>query len=255
MEKARHRLMLSCYIFILILAGLFYLASLYFEQGEIKSYLLSLSSGCAGTVFFFFIFKFFMSDSDSILLEKIDSMISTKILSTKYDVKEKDVLAAFFTSLADNHITNMYFVGYSMAHIFQQYQGELICHLRKGAKIKVILIDPISSAGKVMEETVGSKELVIEPHHRSVRYIRNINEKSIRNKIGIRKVSWIPSCSIIYAVSKQNFYAICMGINGFVLDHSVDRRLYTISVSKFKDDKMLFFESHIEKLWTKGVDC
>ena len=196
-----------------------------------------------------------MTDSDSLLLEKIDNMISTKILSTKYDVKEKDVLATFFSSLADNQITYMYFVGYSMAHIFQQYQEELIYHLKKGTKIKVILIDPVSPAGKVMEDTVGSKELVVEPHLRSVRYIRNINDKLTRNKISTRKVSWIPSCSIIYAVSKHNFYAICMGINGFVIDHKVDRRLYTISVSKFKDDKMLFFESHIEKLWTKGVDC
>lgn len=255
MEKAKKRLILSCYIFILILAGIFYIGSLYFNDKDIKSYLISLSSSCAGTVFFFFIFKFFMADSDSILLEKIDNMVSQKILNTKYNVKEKDVLATFFSSLSNNHISYMYFVGYSMAHIFQQYQEELISLLKKGTKMKVILIDPTSSAGKVMEEAVGSEELVTEPHIRSLRYIKNINDKSTRNKIIVRKVSWIPSCSIVYATSKQNFYAMCMGINGFVLEKSVDRRLYTISVSKFKDNKMLFFESHIQKLWEKGIDC
>lgn len=145
-----------------------------------------------------------------------------------------------------------------MAHVFQSFSTELIDLLQKGTKISILLVNPDSIAGELMVEAVGDKAQVDEPHLRSIRYISNIYNKlptKKRDKLLVKKVSWVPSCSILYAKQKNDFYSICIGINGYVIDKEIDRRLYSVSTSRYQEKRMIFLEAHFNKLWNKGIDC
>lgn len=256
MNKVKSRLVQACYIFILIIAVVLYLLTYIIEDQGINSYLLSLSSSCVGTVFFILIFKFFLADSDSILLEKFDILISEKLLSKRSTFSEKEAMEDFFTTINSCKISRICLVGYSMAHVFQQYQSEFVKYINEKIEIKVLLVDPNSTAGTLMTEVVGNSDLVKEPHLRSIKYINKINSMGHNSKysIKVRKINWIPSCNAIFAVHKDRSYSMCLGINGFVLDSNIERRLYTIDKSIFKDKHIEFIESHFESLWNKGIE-
>ncbi len=256
MNKVKHRLIQACYIFILIIAVALLLLTYIIENQNVNSYLLSLSSSCVGTVFFFLIFKFFLADSDTILLEKIDILISEKFLSKRSTFSEKEAMETFFSTINGCKISKISLIGYSMAHIFQQYQSEFVQYINERTEIKVLLIDPNSTAGTLMTEVVGNTDLVQEPHSRSIKYINKINSMghNSRNIIQVRKINWIPSCNAIVAIHKDRSYSMCLGINGFVLDSNIERRLYSIEKSNYKDKHVQFIESHFESLWNKGIE-
>lgn len=253
----RKKLICACYIIITLVAIILFFSGIYSKDDVIKAFLLNISAACVGTVFFFLIFKFFRADSDTILLEKFDDIISNKLIEQEYTVKEMDALKLFFNSINNQKVSEMCLIGYSMAHIFQSFETELIEILKKGTKISILLINPDSTAGRLMVEAIGDETQVNEPHLRSIRYISNIHNKlseKKRTKLLMRKVSWIPSCSILYAKQKNTFYSICIGINGYVLDKELDRRLYSVSISKYQDKRMIFLETHFNKLWDKGIE-
>lgn len=256
MNKVKHRLIQACYIFILIIAIVLFLLTYIIENQSLNSYLLSLSSSCIGTVFFFLIFKFFLADSDTILLEKIDILISEKFLSKRATFSEKEAMGIFFSSIDGCKMSKIYLIGYSMAHIFQQYQSEFVKYINEKTEIKILLIDPNSTAGSLMAETIGNVDLVQEPHFRSIKYINKINSMGCNTKYNmkVKKINWVPSCNVIYAMHKDRSYSMCLGINGFVLDDNIERRLYSIEKSKYKDKYIAFIESHFESLWNKGIE-
>ena len=170
----RKKLICASYIIISLLAVILFFVGIHVEDDVFKSYFLNLSAACVGTVSFFLIFKFFRADSDTILLQKFDDIISTKLIEQEYTTKEKDALKTFFNSINNQKISEMCLVGYSMAHVFQSFDAELIDLLTKGTKVSILLINPDSIAGKLMVEAVGNENQVNEPHLRSIRYISNI---------------------------------------------------------------------------------
>jgi hypothetical protein len=57
------------------------------------------------------------------------------------------------------------------------------------------------------------------------------------------------------ASHKGNVYSMCLGINGFVLDSNIDRRLYKTVKVNYKDKEVEFIESHFDSLWKKGIEA
>lgn len=235
--------------------------------------LLGISTGLIGNVIIFMIMKYFMNSSDSVVINKIDeilkeqkisddnmfrkveNMISAKMTELNYCIKEKDALTQFFSCVDLERTEEIYMIGYSMAHVFEQYRQDFIKYLEKCIKIKVILISPESTAGKLMAERVGIMHRVGEPHRRTLRYIDEINDESNNDacKIEVAKVSWVPSCTIILTKSRnEDYFVLLKGINGFSLNNKirgVDRRLYSVSTSSFCDERITFFKNNFEYLW------
>ena len=255
-EKSRKRLQIAAYIVMLLLAAMCVFLGIYtFSENQTTSgLLLGLSTELIGTIIIITILKFFLSDSDRSIDEVLDilkSSNSKKQLS--YTCSERVALTKLGNELEKRKIGNIMMIGYSMAHVVQYLREILEEALENGATIKIMLLDPYSTAGTLMTEKVGDK--VIEPHERTIRYINEINERSqTNNTIQVTKISWVPSCTIIQVenlLNKQKLYTQLVGVNGFVLDDSVARRLYEINSSLVKDSKYMFFENHLLKTLSK----
>jgi hypothetical protein len=260
-KKVRNRLKVAAYILIAALAIIFFLiAILYFKSNEVyKSIFLNLATDFVGAFLFFVILQFFLSDPDDVISEKLESMLALQNAKAEFQTQESSAFDEFFKNLKDKKITHVDLIGYSMAHVFQRYKNEIIEFVDGGAKIRVLVLNPDSTAGKLMIETVGEPELVYEPHQRTMRYIKNINmaiQQLPRHKniIEVRKISWVPSSTVAMARGGNRFFSVLVGINGFILDNSINRRLYTITAFNYKDEKYSFFESHFDRLWETSKD-
>ena len=261
----------------MLLAVVFILMALLPKFKDWDEIFFGISTGLIGNVIIFLIMRYFMANSDMEVINKIDqvlkqqatsddamyrkveNMISSKMTELSYSTKEKDALAQFFIRVNLEKTEEIYMIGYSLAHVFEQYRKDFIKYIEKCIKIKVILISPESTAGKLMAERVGKMQRVGEPHRRTLRYIEEINVESNNDacKIEVAKVSWVPSCTIILTKNKnEDYFVLLKGINGFSLNNQirgVDRRLYSVCTSSFKDERVTFFKNNFEYLWNDGA--
>lgn len=243
---------------------------------KLTGYFWGISSSATFAFFIYIVLKYFLVNTDDIIIDKIDNnqakqsesveMIISKINSLKssematesYCTNEGEALNSFFRNINLEQTESIYMIGYSMAHVFQQHRQDFIKILKHKIKVNVLLVDPHSTAGILMKERVGTTHKVGGPHRRTLRYITEINDldSNESSNITVSKVSWIPSCTVILAKnSKENFYVLMTGINGFNLDNSkksIPRRLYSINFYTYKDLKIEFFQSNFEYLWSEN---
>lgn len=272
-DKKQSRLVTAAYCIVILIGIITGIIAHFSTNNDFDSLLWGLTSSCFFTVLVFTVLKFFLSNSDDILSHKIDAllldkknsddllvqrieeMISLKIMELQYNTNERESLIQFFNSIKIDQIDRLYMIGYSMAHVFQQHKPDIVKLLQLNVDIRVMLIDPNSTAGTLMREKVGSTHKIGEPHRRTLRYIDETNtiSRDKGSKVTVSKVSWIPSSTIILAKnSHENYYVLLVGINGFIIDNTIDRRLYSVSNSTVKDEKINFFETHFEYLWNEN---
>lgn len=274
-DKRNKRLIFAVYtILVLIAIGTGYLA---YEKKipDFTSFFWGISSSFTATVFLYTILKFFLVNSDDVvikriddiqkeklisdekLIHRIDEMMSSKIMPLSYNINEAESLSKFFKFINLEKTDSIYLTGYSMAHVFQQHRNDFIEILNRKIEVKVLLIDPDSTAGQLMKERVGPTHIVGGPHRRTLRYIDEINDSVSNNsKIIVSKMSWIPSCSLILTKnSREDYFTLMIGVNGFNLNNAnkqAPRRLYSVINSTFKDEKIAFYQSNFEYLWEEN---
>ena len=257
----------------ILLAIIFILCALRAKTTTYIDVWLGIATGLIGNVIIFFIMRYFMENNDSEAIDKIDeilkkktqsdeelhrrieNMISAKMTELNYSTDEKESLHQFFKRIDLEKTDEIYMIGYSLAHVFEQHRKDFIKYLQKNVKIKVILISPESTAGKLMAERVGRLHRVGEPHRRTLTYIEEINEEANNEscQIEVAKVSWVPSCTVILTKNDNaSFYVMLLGLNGFSLNNKirgVDRRLYSVCTSTFEDERISFIKNNYEYLW------
>lgn len=201
-----------------------------------------------------------VTDNNKRLLEEFDVFIQNASSSGIMD--ENTALRDFFDKLKTDKCNSIIMCGYSMAHIFKNYERKFVELLNNGVNIKVLLVDPESSSGQLMRDKLsreGLEELhpVGEPHFRTLRYIHEImiscSEKNCKPNITVGKISWIPSTTLVLAANNNNDYFVLLeGINGFMLNNKISRRLYNINQTTLRDMKIDFYESHFKALWKEA---
>ena len=273
-KTARRAIEICIYIVHLSVAAVFALLAFHPKWSNYSDFSCGIATALLGNVFILAIMKLFSEGEDEALIKKIDTiiddkkvldetlhrnlenMISSKMTELNYTTIEKPALSQFFSQVDIDKTDEIYMVGYSLAHVFEQHRQDFIMFLKKDIKVKVILISPESTAGKLMAERVGKTHRVGEPHRRTLRYIDEINDDSSNNQcqIEVAKVGWVPSCTILLTINKdENYYVMLQGVNGFSLDNKikgVDRRLYSVCTSTFKDERITFFKNNFEYLWS-----
>lgn len=79
------------------------------------------------------------------------------------------------------------------------------------------------------------------------------SEKNCKPNITVGKISWIPSTTLVLAANNNNDYFVLLeGINGFMLNNKISRRLYNINQTTLRDMKIDFYESHFKALWKEA---
>lgn len=277
-KKTRRAIEICIYVVHVSIAITFAVFAFLPKWSDYRDFFCGIATALVGNVFILVIMKLFSEGDDEVLIGKLntiiddkkimddalrrdlENMISAKMTELNYTTVEKEALTQFFNKIDLDKIDEIYMVGYSLAHVFEQHHDDFVTYLRKNIKIKVILISPESTAGTLMAERVGKSHRVGEPHRRTLRYIDEINDESLNNEslneqsqIEVAKVGWVPSCTIILTCNRnENYFVMLQGVNGFSLDNriiGVSRRLYSVCTSTFKDKRITFFKNNFEYLW------
>jgi len=151
-------------------------------------------------------------------------------------------------------------VGYSCRYLIAGLKQELVEAIKNKTNLKVIVIGPNSDASKLMRTYLNFQELendVKDLKFRLGLIKREVNFPKIKKKPGnieLRFVNWIPSCSLIFYIPKENESGI-MKLKVYGVDHGVP--LVKIRTHKliyeFKEKELyLDFLKHFWGLWEKG---
>ena len=144
-------------------------------------------------------------------------------------------------------------LGYSMAHMFATSKTQIGIAVAKGLRARVMILDPLSTAGKLMAEKVGDYGRVREPHERSIRYIKEIIEIArsgeARGTLQVKYVPWIPSCYLNIVDASESSGVALIGLNSLVLGSKLPRRIHFILEKSRDVTSFGFFAAQFEALW------
>lgn len=191
---------------------------------------------------------------DSIILEmadllKPDSFKSQHETDKEFNLKDKLINAK-----------EVLIVGYSCKYLIGGLRTEIVEAIQNKTNIKVLAIAPDSDASKLMSQFNNFQELKFDVKgmkHR-LQLIKDEVSNSISKKksgsIELRLVNWIPSCSLIFYIPKNNESGI-LKLKVYGVDHGV-------TLSKIRTHKLIYefkekelyndFLLHFHGLWKKG---
>ena len=151
------------------------------------------------------------------------------------------------------HAKTVDLLGYSMAHLLATSKTQLASAIVQGLTARIVLLDPHSTAGRLMAAKVGDFDRVLEPHERSVRYIREIVTMAAAGKangrVDVKLMPWVPSCYMNIIDAGAATGEALIGLNALSLGPTLPRRLHFM-LSKATDGPSFdFFVAQFNELW------
>ncbi|MEM7221890.1 MAG: hypothetical protein AAF495_02860 [Pseudomonadota bacterium] len=259
-SRERRRLEIACYLFLLIISViLFGLAKYVLVENSIERLvIISLVTEFLGVVAIIAIFSFFLIDRDESLSRRISDletgMATQKSLELTTDA-EGDM---FDLGTKLSSAKSVDFVGYSMAGAFSRYRQQVVDALSRGLELRAIVLDPDSTAGTLMKETVGDPSLVSEPHERTVRYLAEIAQTAAEGSdqggnVQVRKINWVPSVYMIIVKFDETKVEILLGVNALTMVKGPKRRLFLEVDSAVDPEAASALMEQYESIWQKGT--
>lgn len=249
------RLRIAAYFILLLSAAVLYYASWTHELGSIEqNILLNIASGLITAVVVFLVLSLFFADNQLELndrLTQIERLLGeNRQISTDSDPEEQ--LLEFDRRIADAQSLDL--LGYSMAHLLASSKHSIASALTNGLKMRVVLLDPTTTAGDLMSQKVGTSDLVREPHDRSVRYLSEIKEiasgKSIiRGSLDIKLIPWVPSVYLNILDGGQDKGVAIAGVNALTISNSNPRRLHYRLEKTRNPIEFGFYLDNFNEIW------
>lgn len=225
-----------------------------------QSLVLNLSTELAGAVFIFIIVEqLFLLTNDKDL-----EQLSAQIQQLKNDIyfnfnpltNRENAQARFdFRDLVMD-ATSIDLSGYTCKTIFadSSNRSQLRQAIKKGTKVRVIVVDHKSLAGDLMRNHASHPDLVdIDPRlslDRAIELKQEIDASKTKGSIEIRLTSWIPSCAITLIRTKGTGYAkIDLHQPSYKTSLQGRRSLILSSIAHAEDFK--FYGDQFDFIWQR----
>ncbi len=205
------------------------------------------------TIYYIFIRKGISSDNslkDS-LVEKIRELLKEDSFDYQSDIDKEFNLKEKILDAKEILI-----VGYSCRFFITGLRNEIIEAIKNKVNLKVLAIAPGSDAAKLMMKNRSFKELEFDINEMKehMQIIMEEVNKSASKKMGdieLRLMNWIPSCSLIFYIPKNNESGI-LKLKVYAVNH--DTRLVNVQTHKliyeFKEKEMYdYFLNQFHGLW------
>jgi len=200
-SKQKQRYVFAIYFGLTALAAAFALFGSLLNEGTIQSLLLNLSTELMGAVLIFFIVNwFFMLDSESSLIERVERVLTilerehSVLLGSKKSRKILDLGERF------NSAKQIDLLGYSLYKLFIEHKRYLIQCLKNGTKIRILLVNPEGKAGELISAHKAGAQYYLQ-WNQSFTILESLQKESISNDKGggleIKVIDFIPSCDMI----------------------------------------------------------
>lgn len=226
--------------------------------GELSTQVIpDLIAALIAFVMIFILFNRMGIGREDILVEKItkaafaDGNLKFGVqqeIDQKYDLKEKL-----------KSCKSLDVVGYSNRYFISGVRPELETAILSGMNLRVIILEPNSSASKLLMDHQILNEIEVDLQD-VLRRIKNLNETIVNSKkkragkIDVRTLNWLPACSMIIVKPKSNknpsikikFYAP----SGRTALTQIES--HTI-INEVKDTKLFeFYSNEFEKMWNSS---
>jgi hypothetical protein len=109
-------------------------------------------------------------------------------------------------------------LGYSLVNLLRAYQGALVEAICRGAKVTIIVVDPTTSAGALLSDTLDETGAFARDVRDSLIHASQIQatletRDVVLGEFAIKLTSWIPSCSMILIDRNEEHAVGKIGIN------------------------------------------
>jgi len=144
--------------------------------------------------------------------------------------------------------------GYSCANFLAHFRIDIAGEIRRGLTFRLMMVDPGNSAGALMQANIADPNGTQEPHERSMRYLREIAEildkgEQPKGSFTVKLLNCIPSCFVNLVNSGRPDGRASVGINSFVLETGVPRRLDILLSKAVHPREFQYFVDQYERLW------
>ena len=207
MNKKRYAL--AVYLLLGSIATILALTALNYVQSEtLKNLLLNLSTELGGAALIFFIVNrlFLLEENDianqiSQLRREIDKKFSPLISGNQsrelFPVEDK-LKNAIQVDL----------LGYNLLSLLRNIRQLLINEIIDGASVRILIVDLHSQAGRVMQQNSNKPHMIESDFILALDFIcdmkQEIEAMNGNGSIGVKLVSWIPSCSLFIIKYSEN---------------------------------------------------
>jgi len=241
-KKHRARYFLAVYLVIAGLAIVLVLVGINYAKDTWQSVVLNLSTELLGVVLIFFLINrlFLIDDWDT--STRIENLFNRLEKHTSLLRGPEDNIP--FDELIANSM-DIRLLGYSLITVFSRHSAMLAQRVRDGARLRMIIVDPRSTAGQLIQDNSNVKY----PEDLIIAHVRNVTDitKDAKSRIEIRSLNWIPSCSLILVDPEQSDAHVRVTIYPpyplapvserahFILSRQEDKRWYYTFINQFED--------------------
>jgi hypothetical protein len=150
--------------------------------------------------------------------------------------------------------THIDIMGYSLISFLLAYRESIVQAVLKGAKVRMIVINPDSKVIDIMRDLSPSTSIRsdIQRSIHSATYVANKSKTSLKGDILVRLVDWIPSCSLIITDPEKEIGIIRVGVYTPHYKSPSDNRVF-MKLSQ-KKEKYWFdiYAEEFELLWAES---
>ncbi len=150
--------------------------------------------------------------------------------------------------------TQIDLMGYSLISFLLAYSDAIVQAVLKGAKVRMIVINPNSKVIEVMRD-LSPKNSIQNDIQRSLHSASSITNKgkgSLKGGIEVRLIDWIPSCSLIITDPEKESGVIRIGVNTPHYTSSSDKRAHMVLSPKKEKYWFDVYTEEFELLWAEA---
>jgi len=211
-SKLTNRLTLAVYLFLAALAVILALVGIKYIQSDspTRDLIINLSTEILGVVIIFFIVnQLFLLNKERDFVKQIESLkdgIKSKFSPFFWESRKYGL---FDFEKHPHNAETVYLLGYNMVALVKESRIKIARAIEKGTRIKILIVDINSEAGKLLENVSISKRWVKADGAPSLKHISVIKdllkEKNTKEDLlEVKVMSWIPSCSMIIFINDRD---------------------------------------------------
>jgi hypothetical protein len=258
MSKQRYEL--AVYLLLVMLSVILALVAFFvFHQGSdgLQALLLNMSTELAGAVLIFFIVKrVFLLDREDELFKEIQYL--KKQIKARFNpiIKEDDIGLEFFLKQQVETAQSIDLLGYNLVRLLRYIREPLVSAVRRGAKVRILLVDRNGEAGRVMSRSTSTPQMMTNDFEAANVFISDVEKKlssdgDSKGSFEFHLTDWIPSCSMIIIKYGPNKGIARISIQNPSLRQPAEgRRAIVLPHPEYADD-FGYFASQFDALWNR----
>ena len=142
-------------------------------------------------------------------------------------------------------------LGYTFVGFIDELRTSILERLRQGARIRILLVDPTTIAGKLMMQQNPHTKYPCDVRIVLDRYEEIKGQEACAN-MELRLLRWIPSCSMVILNGSKESGRMKIGIYPLAYSTRMDERAY-FSLARGDDQRWYpVFLAQYNKLWERA---